>query len=98
MLPKILRALFVVYVAATALHVGWVVAHEPFAFDAWNVAVDTHAEPITFDRFVDYWWFEFTHSNPRVGQPLTYLSYKLDEFAVIATPLAFVALSLAVTV
>src|SRR5262245_39501054 len=88
-------ALFVAYGVATAIHVGWVMAHEPFAFDAWNVAVDTHAEPATAGRFFDYWWFEYTPSNPRLGQPLTYLAYKLDYFAVIATPLAFLALGLA---
>ncbi len=94
----VLRVLFALYVIATVIHIGYVVAHEPFAFDAWNVAVDTHAQPITPGRFFHYWLFEYTHSNPRFGQPLTYLAYKLDYFAVIATPLAFVAISLAVTV
>ena len=41
------RALFVAYVAATAVHIGWVMAHEPFSFDAWNVANDTRGAPIT---------------------------------------------------
>ena len=95
---RILRLLFVVYVAATAIHIGWVVFHEPFGFDAWNIAVDTGAKPITPGRFFDYWWFEYTHSNPRFGQPFTYLAYKLEYFAVIATPLAYLAISLAVTV
>ena len=89
--------LFVVYAAATAVHIGWVVHHEPFGFDAWNVAVDTQAKPITAGRFFDYWWFEYTHSNPRLGQAFTYLGYKLEYFSVIATPLAYLAVSLAVT-
>lgn len=92
----ILRVLFIVYLAATALHIGWVVHHEPFAFDAWNVAVDTGAQPITLARFFDYWWFEYTHSNPRLGQPLAYLSYKLEYFSVIVTPIAYLAVTLAI--
>jgi hypothetical protein len=91
------RALFVVYVVATAVHIGWVTLHEPFYFDAWNVAVTTHAEPITVERFFAFWWHEYTHSNPRLGQPLTYLAYKLEYFATVATPLAFIALSAAIT-
>lgn len=94
----ILRALFVVYLAATAVHIGWVLAHEPFVFDAWNVAVDTQAQPITVERFFDFWWQQYTHSNPRLGQAFTYLGYKLEYFSVIAAPLAYLALSLAVFV
>lgn len=94
----ILRALFVVYVAATAIHIGWVLAHEPFVFDAWNVAVDTQAQPATVERFFEYWWQQYTHSNPRLGQTFTYLGYKLEYFSVIAAPLAYIALSLAVFV
>ena len=97
MSPKVLRALFVTYVAAIALHVAWVVAHEPFSFDAWNVAQDTDAQPITAGRFFGYWWLEYTHSNPRFGQALTYLGYKLDYFSAIASPIAFIAIALAVT-
>src|SRR5262245_53327638 len=93
---RFLRVLFVAYVTVTAVHVGWVLAHEPFAFDAWNVAVDTHAKPATVGRFFEYWWFEYTQSNPRFGQPLTYLCYKLDWFAPIASPIAFLGLALAV--
>jgi hypothetical protein len=94
---RLLRALMVAYVAATAIHIAFVMAHEPFAFDAWNVAVDTNARPFTVGRFFDYWWFEYTHSNPRLGQAFTYLAYKLDGFAELATPLAYLALTLAVT-
>ncbi|MBS1123048.1 MAG: hypothetical protein H6Q90_5276 [Deltaproteobacteria bacterium] len=96
--PRILRALLVAYVAMTAVHIGWVMAHEPFSFDAWNLAVDTESKPFTVGRFFDYWWFEYTHSNPRLGQAATYLAYKLDWFAEIATPLAYLAMTLAVTV
>jgi hypothetical protein len=95
---RVLRALFWAYLAATCAHIAVVVAHEPFAFDAWNLAVDTRAEPFSWSRFVDYGVFEYTHSNPRIGQWLTYLAYKLAWFAPVATPLAFVALSLAVGV
>ena len=94
-MPRILRALAVVYIAATAIHIGWIMAHEPFAFDAWNLARDTHGKPFTVGRFFNYWWFEYTHSNPRFGQAFTYLAYKLETFAVIATPLAHLALGVA---
>ena len=90
---RILRALFVVYVVLTAVHIGWVVHHEPFSYDAWNMAVDTHAEPITLHRFLEYWKFELAHSNPRLGQPLAYLAYKLEYVAVILTPLAYLLLA-----
>ncbi|MEO7729390.1 MAG: DUF6056 family protein [Kofleriaceae bacterium] len=95
---RVLRVLFVAYIAATAVHIGLVLAHEPFAFDAWNMALDTHAEPFTWSRFFDYGVFEYTHSNPRIGQWLTYLAYKLELFAPIATPLAYLALAGAVSV
>jgi hypothetical protein len=95
--PRILRVLFVAYVVATLVHVGWVMAHEPFTFDAWNVAEDTQARPFSLSNFFGYWSYEYTHSNPRVGQALTYLAYKLDYFAVIATPLAYLEISLAIT-
>ncbi len=97
MWSKILRVLFVAYVVATAWHIGWVVHHEPFGFDAWNVAVDTGAKPLTVGRFFDYWKLEYTHSNPRLGQTATYLGYKLEWFSVVATPAAYLAISLAVT-
>ena len=95
---RALIALFVAYVAATAVHVGWVVAHEPFSYDAWLVALDTHARPFSLGRLLAYWRFEYTHANPRLGQPLAYLAYKLADFAVIATPLAYLMISLAITV
>lgn len=95
---RLLRVLFAAYVAATALHIGWVMAHEPFAFDAWNIAVSTRSEPFTFARFADYIAYEYAHSNPRIGQWLAYLAYKLEWFAPIATPLAFLAVAGAVTV
>jgi hypothetical protein len=95
---RVLRALFVAYLAATAAHIGLVVAHEPFAFDAWNIAVDTHAEPFSLGRWIEYGAFEYQHSNPRIGQWLTYLAYKLSYFAPLATPLAFLGVALAVSV
>src|SRR5215213_2089356 len=80
---RALRALCVAYVAATVVHIGW------------DMAQDTHAQPFTVGRFANYWWFEYTHSNPRIGQAFTYLAYKLEYFAVIATPLAHVGLAIA---
>lgn len=87
-----LRWLFALYLALTAGHLAFVVAHEPFAFDAWNVAVDTHAQPFTFSRFFEFWRDQYLSSNPRLGQPLTYLAYKLHGVAEVGTPLAFLAL------
>jgi hypothetical protein len=94
---RVWRALFIAYAAVTAVHIGWVMLHEPFYFDAWNVAITSGAKPITPGRFFEFWWHEYTHSNPRLGQPLTYLSYKLQYFAVVAMPLAFIAIGAAVT-
>ncbi len=94
---RVLRVLFVAYVVATAVHIGLVMFHEPFAFDAWNIASDTHAEPFSLSRFLEYGVGQYTHSNPRIGQWFTYLAYKLEYFAVIATPLVFVGLALVVT-
>ena len=95
---RILRALLVAYVAATAVHIGWIMAHEPFAFDAWNIAVDTGARPLSVGRF-----FATGGSSTRTRtrgsmQAVTYLAYKLDVVAEVLTPLAYLALSLAVTV
>ena len=98
MVTGVLRMMFVAYVVATAVHIGVVMAHEPFAFDAWNLAVDTGAEPFSLSNFFEYGIGQYTHSNPRVGQWFTYLAYKLEYFAVIATPLVYLALALAVTV
>lgn len=95
---RILRVLLAVYVAATLVHVGWIVAHEPFSFDAWNVASDTHGQPFSLGHLLGYWRLEYTHSNPRLGQVFAYLGYKLDPFTIVATPLAYLAISLAVTV
>jgi len=94
----VLRLLFVAYVALTAWHVGYVVAHEPFAFDAWNVARDTSGQPFSIGNWLDYGLDQYAHSNPRIGQWFTYLSYKLDYFAIIVTPIAYLALTLGVTV
>lgn len=93
-----LRLLFVAYVLATAVHIGLVVAHEPFAFDAWNIAQDTHAEPFSVARFLGYGTGQYLTSNPRVGQWLAYLAYKLEYFAVVATPLAYLALAFGVAI
>jgi hypothetical protein len=94
----VLRLLFVIYVVFTAWNIGYVMAHEPFAFDAWNVARDTNGAPFSVGNWLDYGVDQYTHSNPRVGQWLTYLAYKLEYFAVIATPLAYLALAFAITV
>jgi hypothetical protein len=92
------KALFAAYLAATIAHIVYVVAHEPFSFDAWNVAVDTHSEPATVGRLFAYWQAQYSHGNPRLGQPLTYLAYKLTGFAEVMTPLAFIGLTLAIVI
>lgn len=93
---SVLRALFVAYLIATAIHIAFVVAHEPFAFDDWNIARDTGAAPFSLARWLGYGAYEYTHSNPRIGQWLEYLAYKVVGFEAVATPLAFLALSAAV--
>lgn len=98
MVNGVLRLLFVAYVVATAIHIGIVMANEPFAFDAWNMALETNAEPYSFSNFMEYGVGQYTHSNPRVGQWFTYLAYKLEYFAVYATPLVYLGLALAITV
>lgn len=92
---RILRALFFVYVAVTFLHIAYVVNHEPFAFDAWNVAIDSDAKPATVSRFFDFWHKMYTSSNPRIGQPFAYLAYKVTGFAEVGTALAYLAIVLA---
>jgi Family of unknown function (DUF6056) len=92
---RVLRALFWVYVAGTFVHIAYVVNREPFSFDAWNVAKDTNAKPATIGRFFSFWHQQYTTSNPRIGQPLTYLAYKLAGVAEIGTPLAFFAIVVA---
>ena len=98
MVRRLVYALFVAYAAATAIHIGFVMAHEPFSFDAWNVTFSTKGEPITASRFARFWWDEYLHSNPRIGQAFTYLAYKVDWFAEVATPLAYLAIATGVTV
>lgn len=92
------KALFAAFVAMSVAHVAYIVALEPFSFDAWNVAVDTHGEPATLGRFLDYWQAQLAHGNPRLGQPLTYLAYKVWGFAEVITPLAFLGLTLSITI
>ena len=89
-----LRALFVLYLAATAVHLTWVAAHEPFSFDAWNFALATGAKPVTVGRFFEFWIGQYFGSNPRFGQPFAYLSYKLEGFFEVGTPLVYLALVL----
>jgi hypothetical protein len=92
---RLLTALFAAYVVATAIHIAYVVYHEPFAFDAWNVAIDTNAKPASVHGFFAFWHKMYTSSNPRIGQPMAYLAYKLVGFAEVATPLAFLSIVLA---
>ncbi|MBX3162392.1 MAG: hypothetical protein KF773_40885 [Deltaproteobacteria bacterium] len=92
---RILRALFYVYVAATVIHIAYVVSLEPFAHDAWNVAVDSGAESPSIGRFFSFWHQQYTSSNPRIGQPMAYLAYKVHGFAEVGTPLAYLSIILA---
>src|SRR5689334_12900829 len=89
---RILRALFFVYVAFTVVHITYVLHHEPFVFDAWNVAVDTKAKAPSIGRFFSFWHQQYTTSNPRIGQPMAYLAYKLVGVAELGTALAFLAI------
>ena len=89
---RALRVLFYIYAAVTFVHIAYVVYREPFAFDAWNFARDTRAEPFSVQRFFGFWSNEYFHSNPRFGQPFAYLSYKLVGFAEIGTAVAFFAI------
>jgi hypothetical protein len=91
---RTLRVLFYAYVAVTCLHIAYVVHHEPFSFDAWNVSHDTNAQPGTIGRFFEFWHQQYTTSNPRLGQPMAYLAYKFDGVAEVLTPLAFFAIIL----
>lgn len=93
MRARLLLGLFVAYIAATALHLGWVMVHEPFSFDAWNVAVDTRGEPFSVGRFFEFWAHQYQYANPRIGQELTYLCYKVAWFAPVMTPVAFLAIA-----
>lgn len=90
-----LRVLFVAYVVATFVHIAYVIHHEPFSFDAWNVAIDSGAKPPTVSRFFSFWHQQYTSSNPRLGQPLAYLAYKIMWVDEIVSPLAFLAIVLA---
>ncbi|MFN0253030.1 MAG: DUF6056 family protein [Kofleriaceae bacterium] len=92
---RILRALFWAYVVATFVHIAYVVYREPFAFDAWNIAHDTDAKPFSVGNFFEFWRYMYTESNPRIGQPMAYLAYKLVGVAEIGTPLAYFAIVLA---
>lgn len=91
---RLLTALFIGYVALTAVHIAYVVAHEPYAFDAWNVSIDTGAKAPSVGRFFAFWHQQYTHSNPRIGQPMAYLAYKLVGAAEIGDVLAFFAIVL----
>lgn len=86
---RILRVLFFVYVGITFLHVAYVVWCEPYAFDAWNVSVDTGAKEPSLGRFFEFWHQQYTTSNPRIGQPMTYFAYKYAGVAEVGSAAAF---------
>jgi len=91
---RLLTGLFIAYVLFTAVQIAYVTNHEPYAFDAWNVSVDTGAKAPTIGRFFSFWHQQYTSSNPRIGQPLTYLAYKLGGCAELGNVIAFFALVL----
>jgi hypothetical protein len=91
---RLLTILFIGYVALTAVHIAYVVNHEPYAFDAWNVSIDTGAKAPSISRFFAFWHQQYTSSNPRIGQPLAYLAYKLVGVGEIGTVFAFFAIVL----
>jgi len=89
---RVLRVLFYAYLAITLVHIVYVMSHEPFSFDAWNVSSDTGAKPATLGRFFAFWHQQYTTSNPRLGQPFAYLAYKLAGVGEIGTAIAFFAI------
>jgi hypothetical protein len=82
--------------AAVAAHVALVVHLEPFAFDAWNVAADTRDAPFSWSGFASYLADQHAQGNPRLGQAFAYLGYKLTWVPVVLTPVAWLALVLAI--
>jgi len=94
---RVSAVLVAAYAALTALHIAYVVAHAPFTFDAWNVAMDTRGESFSVGRLLAFWSDQYVHANPRLGQLPSYLGYKLTGFAEVMTPVAFLALTYAVT-
>jgi hypothetical protein len=92
---RALRVLFCAYVVITCVHLAYVVHHEPFSFDAWNLSHDTGAQPFSFGRFLHFWHDQYTTSNPRIGQPMAYFAYKLVGVTEILTPAAFFAILIA---
>ena len=91
-------ALFLAYAALSLVHISYVVARDPFGFDAWNLTFETHGAPATVGRFFAFWREQYTHANPRLGQPVAYLAYKLVGVAELGTPVAFTALIGAIVV
>jgi hypothetical protein len=85
-----------VMLAAVATHVAVVVHLEPFAFDAWNVAADTRDQPFSWSAWAAYLADQHAHGNPRLGQAFAYLGYKLIWVPIVLTPVAWLALALAV--
>jgi hypothetical protein len=92
---RVLRLAFYAYVAITCVHLAYVVHHEPFSFDAWNVSHDTGAKPFSLANFFSFWHQQYTTSNPRIGQPMAYFAYKLVGVTEILTPAAFFAILIA---
>jgi hypothetical protein len=86
----------VALLAAVAAHVAVVVHLEPFAFDAWNVAADTRDQPFSWSAWAAYLADQHAHGNPRLGQAFAYLGYKLTWVPIVLTPVAWLALVLAI--
>jgi hypothetical protein len=86
----------VALLAAVAAHVALVVHLEPFAFDAWNVAADTDDQPFSWSAWAAYLTDQYGHGNPRLGQAFAYLGYKLTWVPIVLTPIAWLALVLAI--
>jgi hypothetical protein len=92
---RLLRALFWVYVVGTFAQIAYVVNRETYAFDAWNVSIDTGAKPASIGNFLAFWHQQYTTSNPRIGQPMTYLAYKIAGVGELGTATAAFAIIIA---
>jgi hypothetical protein len=89
--PRWAFAALLALVAGVAVHLVIVVFLEPYAFDAWNLAADTKDQPFSFGNWVGYAHDQYMGGNPRLGQVLAYLVYKVPWTAGVLTPVAWLA-------
>jgi hypothetical protein len=90
-------AAFAALVAGVAAHLVAVVCNEPYAFDAWNIEADTRGAPFSAGNWLDYAASQYQGGNPRLGQILAYLVYKVPWTAAVLTPVAWLAFAAGIT-